>query len=389
MQRTDRTDDLLRQAVERGVAPGLVAGATGPDGPVYLGAAGQRGVADDTPMSEDTVFWIASMTKALTSVAAMRLVEQGALSLHGPIAEILPELADLRILEGFDAAGTPRLRAATATMTLRHLLTHTSGFAEDVWSADIDRYMHQAGLPPGGMRKLASLRLPLLFEPGTAWHYGNSHEWVGQAIERASGETLDAHMRRRVFEPMGMADTGWELADAQRPRAAGVQRRAASGAMTPFVRELPPDREYIPGGGSLHATAADYLAFIGMMLNGGQSNGNRILAPETVELIGQNHTGTIEVGRIETTRPAMSNNIVLMEGIRRCWGLGFQINLAPMATGRSPGSLTWAGLGNTCFWIDPAAQIGGVLLTQVLPFADAAVLDLFARFERSVYDALA
>jgi CubicO group peptidase (beta-lactamase class C family) len=186
-----------------------------------------------------------------------------------------------------------------------------------------------------------------------------------------------------------MVDSCWDLADHQQPRLAGVQRREASGALTPFVRELPKEREYIPGGGSLHSTAADYLAFIRMMLNGGAGDGgHRILTEETVARMAQNSTGDIEVGRLAPTMPGMSNPVAFMAGMPRCWGLGFQVNLAPLPTGRSGGSLAWAGLGNTYFWIDPAAGVGGVLMTQLLPFADPAVLDLFARFETAVYAAV-
>jgi CubicO group peptidase (beta-lactamase class C family) len=389
MHRSNGIDDVLQDAVEKGVVPGLVGAATTAGGPIYQRGLGRRGLATDAPMTEDTVFWIASMTKGLTSVAAMRLVERGALRLDAPIGEMVPELASPQVLEGFDAAGAPRLRPASRPLTLRHLLTHTSGFAEDVWHPDIASYMRYAGLPPGGTRKLVTLRLPLLFEPGTAWQYGISHEWVGLAIERASGERLDEHMRRHVFGPLGMVDSCWDLADHQQPRLAGVQRREASGALTPFVRELPKEREYIPGGGSLHSTAADYLAFIRMMLNGGAGDGgHRILTEETVARMAQNSTGDIEVGRLAPTMPGMSNPVAFMAGMPRCWGLGFQVNLAPLPTGRSGGSLAWAGLGNTYFWIDPAAGVGGVLMTQLLPFADPAVLDLFARFETAVYAAV-
>ncbi|MGH6901780.1 MAG: serine hydrolase domain-containing protein, partial [Geminicoccaceae bacterium] len=293
-----------------------------------------------------------------------------------------------RILLGFDADGAPRLRTAERAITLRHLLTHTSGFAEDVWHPDIGPYMRHAGLPPGSTRKLATLDLPLLFEPGARWQYGISHEWVGQAVERASGQPLDRHMSENLFGPLGMADTGWDLRDGQKPRQAEVHQRGASGELTPIVRELPAGREYIPGGGSLYSTAVDYVAFIRMILRGGQVDGARLIGADTLALIGQNHTGDLAVGRLVPTVPALANPVEVMAGVRRCWGLGFQVNLEPLPTGRSAGSLAWAGLGNTYFWIDPAHGIGGVLLTQILPFADPAVMRLFATFETAIYDAI-
>jgi CubicO group peptidase (beta-lactamase class C family) len=388
MDRLTRIDGLLREAVEQGLAPGVVAAAVTRAGVIYQGAFGRLGLSGEAPMRPDAIFWIASMTKALTSVAAMQLVERGALSLDQPIGAVLPELRTRRILLGFDAVDAPRLRQAERTITLRHLLTHTSGFAEDVWHPDIGPYMRHAGLPPGSTRKLVTLDLPLLFEPGTRWQYGISHEWVGQAIERASAQAIDRYMSEHLFGPLGMADTAWDLADAQKPRQAEVHQRGAAGGLTPIVRELPAGREYIPGGGSLHSTAGDYLAFIRMILCGGRVDGVRLIGADTLALIGQNHTGDLAVGRLAPTAPALANPVELMAGVRRCWGLGFQVNLEPLPTGRSAGSLAWAGLGNTYFWIDPARGVGGVLLTQILPFADPAVLQLFAAFETAIYDAI-
>jgi CubicO group peptidase (beta-lactamase class C family) len=381
-------DGLLREAVEQGDASGLVAAAVTPSGTVYHEAFGRLGLSRDEPMRPDSVFWIASMTKALTSVGAMQLVERGLLKLDEPLGVTVPELRDRQILAGFEADGTPHLHLARTPIALKHLLTHSSGFAEDVWHPDIAPYMRWAGMPPGGSRKLVTLDLPLLFEPGTQWQYGISHEWVGQAIERAASQPLDAYMEANVFGPLGMRDTTWDLREAQRPRLAEVHRRVDAGRLEPMVRELPPGREYVPGGGSIYSTAGDYLAFIRMMLNRGRHDGAEIIGADTVARMGQNHTGAVDVGRLVPTVPAISNIVQFMAGTRRCWGLGFQVNLEPLPTGRSAGSLAWAGLGNTYFWIDPALGVGGVLLTQVLPFADAAVMDVFARFETAVYRAL-
>ena len=293
-----------------------------------------------------------------------------------------------QILLGFDADGAPRLRKAKRAITLRHLLTHTSGFAEDVWHPDIGPYMRHAGIPPGSTRKRVTLDLPLLFEPGTRWQYGISHEWVGQAVERASGKPLDRYMKESLFGPLGMTDTGWDLGFSQKPRQAEVHQRGPAGELTPIVRDAPAGREFIPGGGSLHATAGDYLAFIKMILNGGRVDGAQLIGADTLALMGQNHTGDIAVGKLAPTVPALANSVEFMAGVQRCWGLGFQVNLEALPTGRSAGSLAWAGLGNTYFWIDPARDIGGVLMTQILPFADAAVMQLFARFETAIYDAI-
>jgi methyl acetate hydrolase len=388
MDRLTPIDALLSEAVEHGVAPGVVAAAVTQHDVAYQGAFGRLGLSREQPMQFDTIFWIASMTKALTSVAAMQLVERGALFLDRPLGAIVPELRSPQILLGFDAAGAPRLRKAERAITLRHLLTHTSGFAEDVWHPDIAPYMRHAGMPPGSTRKLATLDLPLLFEPGTRWQYGISHEWAGQAVERASGKPLDRYMDETLFGPLGMADTAWDLPASEKLRQAEVHQRGAGGELTPIVREAPAGREFIPGGGSLYSTAGDYLAFMRMFLNGGRVEGARLIGADTLTMMARNHTGDLAVGGLAPTVPPLANPVTFMAGVRRCWGLGLQVNLEPLPTGRSAGSLAWAGLGNTYFWIDPAAGVGGVLLTQILPFADPAVMRLFARFETAIYDAI-
>jgi CubicO group peptidase (beta-lactamase class C family) len=380
-----KIDRLLGEAVERGAVAGLVAAAVTREGVVYTGAFGRLRRGEPAPVPPGAVFWIASMTKLLTSLAAMQLVERGALSLDEPIGAIVPELGRRAVLEGFDPSGTPRLRPARRPIALKHLLTHTSGFAEDVWHPDIARYVRHAGIPPSSTRRRSTLDLPLLFEPGERWQYGISHEWVGQAIERASGQPLEAYVQDHVLGPLGMSDTAWRPRQAWRGRQAAVHRRGADGRLTPFDRALPAEPEFTPGGGGLHSTARDYAALIAMVLNDGLAGGVRLIGADTLALMRGNHTGDIAVGKLEATSPEHANPVEFMAGLRRCWGLGFQVNLEPLPTGRSAGSLSWGGQGNTYYWIDPARGVGGVLLTQVLPFADPAVLDLFARFEAAVY----
>jgi CubicO group peptidase (beta-lactamase class C family) len=384
-----RVDALLSAAVGQGTVPGVVAAATTGRKPIYHQAFGRLGLSGERAMASDSVFWIGSMTKAITSVAAMQLVGRGLLSLDAPIATIVPELANPSVLEGSGPDGTPRLRPARVPITLKHLMTHTSGFAEDVWSERIAAYVKLAGIPPSATRKRATLDLPLVADPGTQWQYGISHEWVGLAIERASGRRLDEYVRANIFEPLGMCDSTWQLRDELQPRLAEVYRRDSAGRLSPGVRKFPVAPEFVPGGGALYSTAGDYLAFIRMLLNGGRSESVEILTPDSVALMGENHTGAISVGKLVPAMPDMSNPVEFMHETRCCWGLGFQVNLEPLPTGRSAGSLAWAGLGNTYFWIDRARGVGGVLFTQILPFGDRAVLDLFARFETAVYDMLA
>jgi methyl acetate hydrolase len=230
MIETGKIDRILQQATDAGAVPGVVAMAADASGIVYEGAFGRRSLAGDAPMSLDTVFWTASMTKAVTSVAAMQLVEQGRLSLDAPIGPLLPGLAAPQVLEGFDADGQPRLRPAVRPVTLRHLLTHTAGFSYNNWNPGIGQFMAVTGLPATGSGELAALAAPLIFEPGERWEYGINTDWAGQAIEAASGQSLDACFRERIFAPLGMADSGFVLGPGQRVR------RATSTSATPMAR---------------------------------------------------------------------------------------------------------------------------------------------------------
>jgi methyl acetate hydrolase len=388
MQNASQIDQLLRRMTETGQVPGIVAiAATGKE-TIYEGAFGKRDLSKDTAMTADSVFWIASMTKAITGAAAMQLVEQGKLSLEEPIAKVLPELAAPQVLEGFDADGEPKLRPAKTPITLRHLLTHTAGFAYNMWNGDMVRYLEKTGLPTVTSGKLESLKAPLMTEPGTRWEYGINIDFVGRAVEVASGQRLEAYLREHLFNPLGMTDTGYKIGDAQRQRLVSVHTRGADGSLTPIAFEIEQDPEFHMGGGGLYGTAGDYIKFTQMILNKGRGNGNQILKPATVALMGQNHIGELEMGRMDSAVAALTNEVDLFPGIVKKWGLSFLINTAKTPEGRSAGSLAWAGLANTYYWIDPARDVSGVILMQVLPFVDKECIAAFSGFERGVYAGL-
>jgi len=390
MPQLPQIDELLKTAADRGDVPGVVAIAATREGPVYQGAFGRRALPDGAAMTADTVFWIASMTKAITSTAAMQLVEQGKLTLDGPIAGVLPELAAPEVLEGFDAAGEPRLRRARRPITLRHLITHTAGFVYDIWNADLGRYMEKRGIPGIISCENAALALPLIFDPGDKWDYGINIDWVGKAVERVSGQKLGDYFSEHLFGPIGMKDTGFKLTPDRRARIAGIHSRSEDGALAPIPFEMPQEPEFEMGGGGLYGTAADYLAFERLFLDEGRAAGGaQVLKPETVRLMAQNAIGELNVQLLKTAAPAYSNDAEFFPGMAKKWGLGFMISTAQVPGGRSPGSLAWAGLGNTYFWIDPAKGVAGVILMQLLPFADAKALAVFDRFEKAVYAALA
>jgi methyl acetate hydrolase len=385
MEVSTRVDAALEGAVAEGVAPGVVALAAGAEGVVYEGAFGRRELGGDAGMTLDTVFWIASMTKAVTSVAAMQLVEQGRLELDEPLAGRLPELGSIQVLEGFAADGAPRLRAPRRPITLRHLLTHTAGFTYDIWSADMVRLQAREGIPGIGDCRNVTLRTPLLFDPGDRWEYGINVDWVGKAVEHVSGRSLEEYLREQVFAPLGMADSGFVIGPEQRTRLAAMHARHPDGSLEAIPFEIPQQPEFYMGGGGLYSTGPDYLAFLQMLLHGGRFRGAQVLRPETVAQMAMNQIGDLEVSPMRTAIPESSNDVELFPGMVKKWGLGFLINTEDAPTGRSGGSLAWAGLANTYFWLDPTRRLAGLLLTQVLPFADEAVLRLFAEFESAIY----
>src|SRR5215472_2506268 len=240
-------DTALRQATEHRDVPGVVAVAANDKGVIYEGAFGTRNLAQGPAMTLDTIFRLASMTKAVTSVAAMQLVEQGRLQLDQPIGNVLPELSAPQVLDGFDDAGAPRLRSAKRPITLRHLLTHTAGFGYEFDNADLVRYVKATNTPPTSTGKLAALRLPLTFDPGERWQYGINIDWVGRAIEAATGLPLEVYFRQHIFAPLGMSDTDYVISAAQRSRLVSVHQRQEDGALQPTEPKDPPWREFWGG----------------------------------------------------------------------------------------------------------------------------------------------
>jgi methyl acetate hydrolase len=383
----DSADAALRGIVERGDVPGVVAAITSRAETIYLASFGERGLGQGVPMTADSVFNIASMTKPITATAAMQLVEQGELELDVPISRWAPPAKDLQVLDGWDARGKAILRAPKREVTLRDLMTHTSGFAYGLWDAELARYMTEEKFPDLSSGEEAAFYPPLVFDPGERWEYGISIDWIGKLVETVSGKSLGTYMQENIFSPLGMASTGYRITPDMEARRATIHRREKDGTLTPaeFVRQQEPVRE--PGGGGLYSSADDYLRFVRMILNDGTENGQQVLQPETVQLMAQNAMGDIRVVMLETTNPSRSLDAEFFPGLPKSWGLSFMINEETAPTGRPAGSLAWAGLYNTFFWIDRSTGLGGVYLTQILPFVDEKALAGFYEFETAVYQA--
>ncbi len=375
-------DASLRGAIERKDVPGVVALITDRERVLYQGAFGVADVHTGHPLAIDALFRIASMTKPITSVALMQLVEQGRIGLDDPAEKYLPELANPKVFEAFDAAsGAYSLRPASRSPTVRHFLTHTSGLAYPFTSAIWRDFKPRAGetYPFGG---------PLLFDPGERWHYSTSTDVVGRLVEVLSGQTLEDYFRQHIFAPLKMGDTSYNVPEAKGPRLVMQQQRAGDrmdGAIelqkTQTGLTIAPPQV---GGGGLASTASDYGRFVRMLLNGGTLDGVRVLKAETVALMGQNQIGAISVPALKSALPRSADFTFIADG-RDKWGLGFLITADQVPGKRSPGSLSWGGINNTFFWIDPARGIAGVIMMQYLPFADAKALAVYDTFERGAY----
>jgi CubicO group peptidase (beta-lactamase class C family) len=388
MANTQAIDHVLSQAVHAQDVPGVIAMAATNQSIIYEGAFGTRTLGTDTAMTPDTVVWIASMTKPITSAAAMQLVERGQLTLDTPAADVVPDLAQVQVLTGFDASGTPQLRAPKRAMTLKHLLTHTAGFGLEIFYADIGKYQAATGTPGIITCENAALTTPLLFDPGERWGYGINTEWVGKIVEAVSGQRLGDYLHHNLFAPLGMHSTSFKISPAQRARLASMHARGPDGTLAVVPFEIPQEPQFQNGGGGLYSTAPDYLRFTQMLLHRGTFNGHQVLQPETVHTMAQNHIGNLHCVELQAAMPELTHPANFFPGMPQKWGLGFLINTAQTPQGRSPASLAWAGLANTFFWIDPTKRVTGVFLTQMLPFFDPKTIALFRAYEAAVYQAL-
>lgn len=389
-------DDLKGAAdaiLQRGVArnpdlPGLVAMATDRERTLYAGAAGQR--SETAPMTPDTVLAIFSTTKAVTGTAVLQLAEEGRLDLDAPASGYVPALGEIQVIEGFGDDGAPRLRPPARPVTTRMLLLHTAGFGYDIFNESYARLLRETKRPSVTSGTRASLMTPLLFDPGESWEYGSNIDWAGQVVEAVTGQRLGAVMRERIFSVLGMDSTGFALTPDMRPRLARMHQRNEDGSLKVLAGfELPQEPEVEMGGHGLYSTAEDYLRFIRMWLNDGASPNGPVLRPETVAMAATNGLGpSLKIRALPGVKRHLSHDAEFFPGMPKSWGLSFMINDEPAPTGRSAGSLAWAGLANLYFWIDRNVGVGGFWGTQLFPFADPAAVENFLEFETAVYRSL-
>ena len=382
-----RLDEALSAPVERGDIPMAVGGITTANEAIYTGAFGVRDISGENAVSEDSVFNIASMTKAITATAAMQLVEQGKLDLDSPISKWLPFAERLMVLDSFDEDGKPVLREPKSQVSLRQLMTHTSGHGYTTWNEKLHRYAEATGgLPALDYEDEETWLRPLVFDPGEGWAYGEAIDWIGFLVKEVSGQPLEEYVKEHITGPLGMNDTGWTLTPEMEERRVTSHERKDDGSLAPtdWVADQNPARDY--GGGGMYSTVPDYMKFIRMILNDGTVDGTQILKAETVAEMAKNQMGENRVSMLMTYDPSRSADAEFFPGLEKTWGLSFMINEEVAPTGRPAGSLAWAGLRNTFFWIDLENDIGGVYMSQLLPFVDEKVLQAFHDFESAYYN---
>ncbi|MQA12642.1 MAG: serine hydrolase [Pseudonocardiaceae bacterium] len=377
-------DDVLQAGVARGDVPGIVGMAAGDDGVIYEGAAGKRAADADDPITPDTMLRIASMTKMVTTVAALQQVERVSLELDAPVDTYRPEFADLPVLEGFDG-DTPKLRPAGSRATVRQLMTHTAGLAYWFWNSDIDRYEQVTGTPnilPGSDEAFTA---PLVADPGTAFEYGINTDWLGKVVETVSGQPLDKYFRANITGPLGMDNTVARMSEAQRADSTPIHVRGDDGGWVVTDIDWAQQPDFWGGGHFLYSTPRDYLTFQRMLLAGGRLGDAQILLDgDTVDAAFTNQIGGLNFpAEISTAHPELSADVNLGPGLK--WGLGLLLNEAQQPGMRAAGSGAWAGLFNTHFWIDPTNRVTGAVYSQLLPFAEPRALALYGEFEQALY----
>ena len=368
--------------------PGVVAMVTNRQRNIYEGAAGKRRLDQPADMTTDSVFAIFSTTKAITGTAVLQLVEEGKLDLDAPARRYAPEIGKLQVIDGFDAAGEPVLRAPKRDITTRMLMTHTAGLSYDFINHTYNRLAQEKGQPSVITATKACLMTPLLFDPGERWDYGTNLDWCGQIVEAIAGKRLGEVFKTRIFEPLGIKDMTFELTDAMRQKLAGIHARNADGSLTPMDFELPANPEVHMGGHGLYGTIGDYMRFIRMWLNDGAGEHGRVLKAETVRMAEKNHLGDKKVTPITGVIPSLCNDAEFFPGQSKSWALSFMVNDEEAPTGRPAGALGWAGLANLFYWIDRQNGVGGFWATQILPFGDPTSFIGYMNFETAFYQSL-
>jgi methyl acetate hydrolase len=378
-------DSVIGGAVARQDAPFLVAMTGNAAGVTWQGAAGES--SPGKAASANTVFRIFSQTKAVGSTAAMMMIERGKLSPDTTVESILPEFANMKVLDGFGPDG-PKLRAPRVKATLRHLATHTSGLSYEFWNADMPKYLELTQHPSILSGLKVSLNYPLMFDPGERWSYGIGIDWLGQMVEKVDGRRIDQFCKEEIFGPLKMNDTAFEVEDHMAARLAGVNIRGEDGKFADFALAPPSKPEFYGMGHALYSTAPDYMRFLRMYLNRGTLDGARILSEATLDKLLQNQIGSTPIPYLTSTAPPLTADVDFFPGKRKSHSMAFMRFDEDIPGMRRAGSQGWAGVLNSHYWFDPKSNLAGVLMTQSLPFIEPRFAATYEAFERAAYKAL-
>ena len=379
---------VLDQTIADGRLNFAVASVGNAGGQTWSHAAGYQDAEKTKPASPDNIIQIASMTKLVTTIAALQLMEQGKLDLDTPISAYAPELNELQVLKGFVPDDTPILEKANRAPTARELMTHTAGYVYEIWNANALKGS-QLGITPSLLSEGNYLAAPLAFQPGTAWEYGINTDWLGVLVERLSGQRLADYFDEHIFMPLGMADTFYELPANKLDRSVMMMARAAEGLVPlPSFQPTPMKKgsmAHYSGGGGLSSTVKDYGRVLQMLLNSGSLDEKTLLKAETVNSMFQNNIGDIQPAALATLMPTLSNTADMSFGEKATFGLGLLLHTDGITGGRKANTGSWAGLFNSYYWVDREAGTYGIFGTQVLPFYEGAAIETLLEFEQAVY----
>jgi methyl acetate hydrolase len=390
----DRQDALplathvIDTAISEGELHFAVAAVGNTSGQLWSHSAGHRDAQKTSVAANDNIIQIASMTKLITTIGALQLVEQGVLDLDTPITAYVPQLSELQVLEGFDEQDNPILENADRAPTVRELMTHTGGYVYEFWNANAKK-ASELGVSESLFSGGNYLAAPLAFEAGTAWEYGINTDWLGVIIERISGQRLSVYFDENIFGPLRMVDTFYELPQEKMNRSVTVMARVNDALIElPTLQPAPMaigSMAHYSGGGGLYSTVADYGRVLQMLLNDGVLDGETLLNPETVDSMFANNIGDIQLAALGTVMPEVSNTADMTFGNPATFGLGLLLHSEGIEGGRKAYSGSWAGLFNSYYWVDRESKTYGIFGTQILPFFDVASVDTLLNLEQAVY----
>lgn len=394
MSLKETLDSILAKWTGDGSLPMISAGVVTKDGIIYQGATGTNNLSEpEGKTNGDTIFELYSTSKAVTTTAAVQLIEKGLIGIDDPVEDYLPEIADIKVLEGFDENDKPILRDPVNKPTIRNLLTHTAGFSYTFFSFKYAKLFETTGKPNPFKDKWEEILFPYVYEPGTKWHYGANIDVLGKVIQNVTGLTLDEYFKKNIFEPLEITSMTFNRTPQQALNKAVIHARDASGSLKVLPDERPLKPEFHCGGHGLYGSVPDYLKFLLIFLNKGTSpiTGKQILKPESVENYSFANLlpeGIFVEGTLDHSEPHYSNPVNTFDQLPKelhTWTSSFYRTDVQLPTGRSAKSFMWCGLPNLYYWIDPTEGVAGMLATQVFPFFDEKALAANGEFETEVY----